>query len=146
MLEGGFKPNVIPAEATASIDIRILPGEDPAEVIEKVKTILDGLDIELEVLFSENPSGSEMSLFFDVIRAALEKSYPGSTTVPYLSTGFTDSRYYRGSGVITYGLLPCVIPKEELGRIHGVDERISVDGMIKASEVIKDIILKMENL
>ncbi len=146
MLEGGFKPNVIPAVAEASIDIRILPGEDPARVIEQVKTILEGLEIDVEVIFSENPSGSDRSVFFDVIRDALEAVYPGATTLPYLSTGFTDSRYYRGSGVVTYGLLPCVIPKDELGRIHGVDERISVEGMIKASEVIKAIILRMENL
>ena len=146
MLEGGFKPNVIPAVAEAAVDMRILPGRDPEAVVEKVKGILDGLDIEVEVLFASKPSGSEGTPFFDLIGGAVEKVYPGAIPLPYLSTGFTDSRFYRESGVTTYGLLPCVIPKEELGRIHGVDERISVDAVVKASEVIKHLVLMMEDL
>jgi acetylornithine deacetylase/succinyl-diaminopimelate desuccinylase-like protein len=145
MLNAGFKPNVIPAVAEASIDVRILPGRTPEDVIERIKEILDDLDIQVEVLYSASPSGSEKTEFFDLVRDALQEVYPGTTALPYLSTGFTDSRYYRRAGVVTYGLLPCIIPKEELGRIHGVDERIAVESVVKASEVIKHVVLSMEN-
>lgn len=144
MLNAGFKPNVIPAEAEASLDVRILPGRKPGDVIEKIRKILDGLDLELEVLYSATPSGSERTKFFNIIEDALLSVYPGSVVLPYLSTGFTDSRFLRNKGVTTYGLLPSVIPREELGRIHGVDERISVESVIKASEVIKGIVMRME--
>ncbi len=146
MLNAGFKPNVIPAVAEASIDVRILPGRDPETVLKRIRDTLDGLDITVEVLYAAHPSGSKKTEFFELVRDALGEIYPGMTALPYLSTGFTDSRYYRAAGVVTYGLLPCLIPKEELGRIHGVDERISVESVIKASEVIKRIVLRMESM
>jgi acetylornithine deacetylase/succinyl-diaminopimelate desuccinylase-like protein len=144
MLNAGFKPNVIPAVASAAIDVRILPGRAPEDIVKKVKKMLADLDIQVEVLYAASPSGSERTEFFDLIIDVLHKLYPGSLALPYLSTGFTDSRYYRGVGVVTYGIMPCVIPKEELGRIHGVDERISVDSVVKASEFFKRILLTLE--
>lgn len=144
MLDAGFKPNVIPAVASATIDVRILPGRTPEDIVRKVEAILAGLDIDVEILYSASPSGSEKTEFFDLIGNVLADVYRGSVVLPYLSTGFTDSRYYRSAGVATYGIMPCIIPREELGRIHGVDERISVESVVKASEVVKGIILRME--
>lgn len=144
MLDAGFKPNVIPAKAEATVDVRILPGKDPEKVAREIEEFLSPDGIEVEVIYAASPSGSPVTDYFSLVRSALERVYPGSVVLPYLSTGFTDSRYYRGLGIPVYGILPCVIERSELGRIHGVDERISVDSLIRASEVIKEVILLLE--
>ncbi len=146
MLEGGFKPNVIPAVAEATVDVRILPGKDPEDVVEEIRDLVRPFQVDVEVIYSARPSGSPISEYFQLVKESLHEVYPGSVVVPYLSTGFTDSRYYRNLGIPVYGILPCLIPREELGRIHGVDERISVDSLIRASEVIKKVILNVEEL
>jgi acetylornithine deacetylase/succinyl-diaminopimelate desuccinylase-like protein len=128
-LAAGFKPNVIPARAEGTVDCRILPGEDPEAVAARVREMVADLSVRVEIAFAEKPNGSPRGPLFDVLSAAIRSAHPDAVILPYLTTGFTDSRFYRGIGVETYGLAPLLLPREEFGRIHGVDERIPVEGI-----------------
>lgn len=57
-----------------------------------------------------------------------------------MSTGFTDSRFFRSIGVPTYGLMPLLLPRREFGRIHGVDERIPVEGIAEMVRITSALI------
>jgi acetylornithine deacetylase/succinyl-diaminopimelate desuccinylase-like protein len=139
-LAAGFKPNVIPAHAEGTLDCRVLPGEDPERVAGQVREMVRAFDVAVEILFSESPSGSPRGPFFDAVAEAVCSVHPDAVVLPYLSTGFTDSRFFRSAGVETYGLLPLLLAREDLGRIHGVDEKIPVDGLREMTSVIAALI------
>ena len=139
-LSAGFKPNVIPASARGTVDCRILPGEDPEAVADRVREIVSGLEVRVEASFAERPNGSPRGPLFDALSDAIRSVHPDAVILPYMSTGFTDSRFFRSIGVPTYGLMPILLPREEFGRIHGVDERIPVEGIDEMIRVLQALI------
>ena len=139
-LAAGFKPNVIPASAQGTVDCRILPGEDPEAVADRVREIVSGLEVRVEPSFAERPNGSPRGPLFDALEGAIRSVHPDAVILPYMSTGFTDSRFFRSIGVPTYGLMPILLPREEFGRIHGVDERIPVEGIAEMVRILSALI------
>jgi acetylornithine deacetylase/succinyl-diaminopimelate desuccinylase-like protein len=139
-LSAGFKPNVIPSQAEGTIDCRILPGEDPDAVAAQVREMVREFDVAVETIFSERPSGSPRGPLFDAVADAVRSVHPDAVVVPYMSTGFTDSRFFRSVGVETYGLMPLLTAREDMGRIHGVDEKIPVDGIAEMTATIAALI------
>jgi len=139
-LSAGFKPNVIPAKAEGTVDCRMLPGEDPEAIAGRVREMVSDLDVRVEVSFSERPNGSPKGPLFDALEEAIRSAHPDAVILPYLSTGFTDSRFFRSIGIPTYGLAPLLLPREEFGRIHGVDERIPVEGIAEMVNITSALI------
>ena len=139
-LSAGFKPNVIPSDAEGTMDLRILPGENPNEVVKQIQEMVLDLDVLVEVLFAESPNGSARGPLYDALEAAILSAHPDAVLVPFMSCGFTDSRFYRQIGIPTYGLLPMLLPRPDHGRIHGVDERIPVDGIREMTDITFAII------
>lgn len=139
-LSAGFKPNVIPSTAEATIDARIVPGEDPVKVAARVAELVRQFDVTVETIFAEKPNGSSTGPLFDAVEAAIHVIHPDAVVVPYLCGGFTDSRFYRELGIPMYGLLPLLQRAEESSRIHGVDERIPVAGIHEMTAITKALI------
>jgi len=139
-MTAGFKPNVIPAQAEGTVDCRILPGEDPERVAAQVREMVREFDIAVETLFSERPSGSPRGTLFDAVADAIRAVHPDAVVLPYMSTGFTDSRFFRAVGVETYGLMPLLTAREDMGRIHGVDEKIPVEGIAEMTTAVAALI------
>jgi acetylornithine deacetylase/succinyl-diaminopimelate desuccinylase-like protein len=139
-LSAGFKPNVIPISAEGTVDARIVPGEEPAAVADRVRAMVADLEVKVETLFAEKPNGSPMGPLYGALEAAIRAVHPDAVVVPYLSTGFTDSRFYRAIGIPTYGLMPVLLPRSEHGKIHGVDERIPVAGVEEMTGIVYRLI------
>jgi len=139
-LAAGFKPNVIPSSAEGTIDARIVPGEEPEAVAARVRALVADLDVSVEILFAEKPNGSPMGPLYGAMEEAVLSVHPDAVVVPYMSTGFTDSRFFRSIGIPTYGLMPVLLPRAEHGKIHGVDERIPVDGIGEMTEIVYKLI------
>jgi acetylornithine deacetylase/succinyl-diaminopimelate desuccinylase-like protein len=139
-LAAGFMPNVIPGSAEGTIDARILPGEEPEAVAKRVRERVADLDVSVGILFAEKPNGSAMGPLFGAMEAAVLAVHPDAVVLPYMCTGFTDSRFFRSIGIPTYGLMPMLLPLEEHGKIHGVDERISVAGIGEMTEIIYKLV------
>jgi acetylornithine deacetylase/succinyl-diaminopimelate desuccinylase-like protein len=142
MISAGFKPNVIPATAEGTVDGRLVPGEEPEEAAARVRELVSDLDVSVEVLFSERPNGSPMGPLYRAMEEAILSVHPDAAVVPYLSTGFTDSRFFRSIGIPTYGLMPVLLPRAEHGKIHGVDERIPLSGIAEMTEIVHALIVR----
>jgi acetylornithine deacetylase/succinyl-diaminopimelate desuccinylase-like protein len=129
-LQGSNKTNVIPPEASAKIDIRLLPDQDPDAMLATLKRIVADTAVhfvnELKPKTPlENPIDTD--LFRAIERAAHDRDPKALVTTPML-TGATDRPTYRKLGIITYGLDPFMTETSDAQRgVHGNDERISVD-------------------
>lgn len=144
IIEGGFRYNVIPSEAEATLDVRALPDEDMDEFLAELERIIDDPAIEVTPPVSWRPSGPPSPLDTDLFRA-LENTqalmYPDATTIPMMVTGASDSAQLRAAGIPTYGVgLPA---KDDDRRAHGNDERASVPGMHDFVEFMYRTILEV---
>lgn len=128
-LQGSNKTNVIPAEATADIDIRLLPDTDPAEMLATLKRLVNDTAVHFSSLIEpkpplENPIATD--LFRAIERASRERD-PGVLVTTPMLTAATDRPTYRRLGIITYGFDPFKVEGAEMQRgMHGNDERLSV--------------------
>lgn len=130
MLKAGQKENVLPEEAWAVLDVRVLPGRRVQETFTYLRDLL-GPDVECELLrFAEPTETRWPSPVWQIICEVVEDSLPGARVVPYLVSGFTDAIAYSRLGIQTYGFAPVFLPPDLKfsALFHGVDERIPVDG------------------
>ena len=140
-MEGSSKINVVPAEANIELDCRLLPDQDPEKFISDLKIIINDPDVSIERImgFTAAASSSDTS-FYRLIEDTLHEFYPGSKVIPGVSTGFTDSHFFRDLGITSYGFGPFVVPPADRRGVHGNNERISVDSLHKGTEVMIDLI------
>jgi acetylornithine deacetylase/succinyl-diaminopimelate desuccinylase-like protein len=144
LLHAGNKVNVIPSSAEADLDIRLLPGTDPDTVIADIKAHLADEDIKVESAGASRASESSMDTEdFSIIKRVHLEHFPDALAVASLLFGASDSRFFREKGIACYGVCPMLIGLEDLGKIHGIDERISEENMIKGTEVYIDIVRKL---
>lgn len=130
MLQAGYKHNVIPGEAVACIDGRVLPGYEN-EFDETIRQIVGdaiaietvNADIAIEAPFD--------TMTVDLMAAVLRAEDPGARAVPYMISGGTDAKAFTGIGIDCYGFSPLQMPADlDYWRLfHGVDERVPVDGL-----------------
>jgi acetylornithine deacetylase/succinyl-diaminopimelate desuccinylase-like protein len=137
IIKGGFRSNVIPAEAEANLDIRAVPDEDMDQFFAELKRVIDDPSVEIVRNAASRPVPPPSRLDTDAFRA-LERAqavvFPGAVTVPTMLTGATDMAPLRAKGVQAYGTGGPEIENEPMA--HGNDERISVDGFGKYVEFL----------
>lgn len=143
-MSSGNKINVIPSRAEAQFDIRLLPGAEPDAVIDDLKRRLADDNIEIEAIKKARASESVADTQdFAIIKDVYREHFPNALIVASLLFGASDSRFFRSKGIACYGVCPMAISMEELNRIHGIDERISVENMIRGSAVFTDIVKRL---
>lgn len=112
IITGGYRFNVIPSEAEASLDIRALPDEDLPKLLETIKAVVNDPSVKVvQVNRSERPPAVPSGLDNDAFRAietSAAKYYPGVPTLPTMSTGATDMAFLRGKGMQCYGIGPMI--------------------------------------
>jgi acetylornithine deacetylase/succinyl-diaminopimelate desuccinylase-like protein len=146
-MHAGDKINVIPSSAEAEFDMRLLPGTDPDAVIAGIKNMLADENIKIETVKKAHASESERHTEeFSVIEKTIRAHFPNALTVASLLVGGSDSRFFRSKGICCYGVCPMLVGIEELERIHGIDERISVENMIKGTAAFADIVKRLCHL
>ncbi len=127
-MEGSNKINVVPPEAWAEIDCRMLPDRPAEALVQDVRDLLDGTGVEVEVIMAFTPAVSLTDTeLYRAIQTVIAEQYAGATLTPSVSTGFTDSHFTRDAGIASYGFDPIIVPESEGLRIHGNDERVSVE-------------------
>jgi len=131
-LTGSNKTNVIPAVATAEIDVRLLPDQDTTEFLRTLAQIVGDTAVHFTHLGNTKPpleSPIDTDLFRAIERAAHDRE-PGAFVTTPMETAATDRPTYRKLGITTYGFSPFKIPRTEIQRgMHGNDERLSVDNV-----------------
>ncbi len=139
MVNLGYKGNVIPEEAEARLDCRVVPGTTVDDFLSELRKLAEPYDVEIEPLISFNPNESPIDTeIYSVIKNVLSEE--GVVMLPFISPGITDTRYFRMRGSLGYGIVPIIVPVEELNRIHGIDERVSVDNMEWGTKVMFEIV------
>jgi acetylornithine deacetylase/succinyl-diaminopimelate desuccinylase-like protein len=109
IVDGGYRLNVIPSEATATLDVRTLPGEDSTAFLEIVRQVIN--DPTIEVKYAQRdvrpgtPPAPLSSEGFRAIEAMATKHY-NTVTLPMMLTGATDMAYLRAKGMQCYGIGP----------------------------------------
>lgn len=123
----GVRHNVIPSQAEATLDVRLVPGYAPDTFIDELRAVIADPLVEIETVFSSStpisPIGTDA---WAALVAATQEHVPGAAVVPGVSTGFTDSRAFRRRDIPAYGFSPLLLSADEAGRTHGTDERISI--------------------
>ncbi|MCB9796713.1 MAG: M20/M25/M40 family metallo-hydrolase [Alphaproteobacteria bacterium] len=127
-LEGANEPNVVPAEASALLDCRLLPDTTPEEMLARVEALVDDPLVEIEVLqaFPGNVSEWHGDPLYEALAKHVVAGQPDAVAGPALSPGFTDSIFLREHGVQAFGMMPVRLTGEEIATMHGNDERIPV--------------------
>jgi acetylornithine deacetylase/succinyl-diaminopimelate desuccinylase-like protein len=135
----GYKENVVPGAASATLDCRLLPETDPDEFFASLSARMAGHGVEAEIALSDGPRGTSEGPLFPVLRDVCEEAFPEAAFAPVLCPAFTDSRYFRQLGADAYGLVPVMLSNAEVATFHGIDERIPLDGLRKGCEAVYEI-------
>ena len=135
LFHSGVKDNILPGLAEAVVNFRILPGETIADVSERVKSVINDERVEIEPLPSSPSEPSPVSPSdcpaYQHITSVVNELYPQTACAPSTILGATDARNYYAVSDRVYRFTPVLVQKPDLDRVHGINERISIEGMHK---------------
>ncbi len=148
VIDAGFRRNVIPSEASAMLDIRMLPGEDVDGFYAKLAALIDNPAIEIvpEPIYRPAAPPSDIdNEMFQVIESVATRLYPKSTTLPVMATGATDMAQLRAKGVDAYGIGPARTLEEINSRYgaHSDDERIAEESLKEMVRFLWEIVMEI---
>ena len=148
LINGGFRSNVIPGSAEATINVRVIPGTDPKDIVRQFERVIDDPAITVRLANpSANPSSVNPSPEDNPLYRALERharsTFPGAEVTPYLFQAGTDAGAWRNRGVPVYGIYPYPITADELTRMHGNDEKVSIESLRKGTEMIFNTLVEV---
>ena len=123
------------------IDCRMLPGTTAEQMVKTIETILldkGCSEFTIQILHSSHPSESSLETpLYTLFENSLKKHDPRAKLVPYMSSGATDSRFFRERGIIAYGMqMESSLTSMEL--MHGHNERIAIRNLITGIKVLYD--------
>jgi acetylornithine deacetylase/succinyl-diaminopimelate desuccinylase-like protein len=139
MLNAGVRANVIPSVATATLNIRLLPGNTITALLGELNKIVNDPQVKLEVQPDAGLAAPDSSLesdFYAAIVKASAEEFAGVPVVPFQSTWATDSAQLRLHNVQAYGLVPFPLTEEDIKRMHGDDERIPAAAFAKGVDLM----------
>jgi len=143
MLTAGVRNNVIPAEARANLNIRLLPGNTIDKLLGELTKLVNDPQVRFEIQpdagLAAPPSSLESDFYATITKVAAQE-FSGVPVLPFQSTGATDSAQLRLHNVQSYGLLPFPITEEDLKRMHGEDERIPLASFVKGVDVLAKVV------
>lgn len=146
MLEAGTAPNVIAADASATVNLRIAPGETVAGTVRRIRRVVRDREITAEVLLGSEPTPLAPSdgPQFAAMRAAVGESYPEALTTPYLVMATTDARHFHRRWPHVYRFAPIAMSSAQRASIHGVDEHVTIDALERGTRfhraLIRDVL------
>ncbi len=143
MLSAGVRANVIPSEARATLNIRLLPGDTSDVLIADLTKLVNDPQIRFEVQPDAGLAAPPSSLeneFYATISKAASQEFSGAPVLPFLSAGATDSAQLRLHSVQAYGLSPFPMADEDSRRMHADDERIPLASFDKGVDFLSRIV------
>jgi carboxypeptidase PM20D1 len=130
IFQAGTKENVLPRQARAVVNFRILPGDSIADVLAHVRSIVDDprVDVRIAPGFTAEPSAltATSSRSFTTVDRTIRSLDPAVVVAPYLVVVVTDSRFYAPLTTSVLRFLPVRLAPEDLTRMHGINERIAI--------------------
>lgn len=140
-LDASNKINVIPPSATAEIDCRLVPHQDPEEFLDILRLIINDPSVTIETIMAFTPAVSKTdTVLYQAIERVCKRNFPDAPVIPSVVTGFTDSHFFRDKGIACYGFSPVLIPLEDYSGVHGNNERISVENIKLGTRLTLEIL------
>lgn len=159
LMNAGFRGNVIPGSAEATINFRTIPGTTPEQLMEEIGAVIGDPRVEISLvktgtsgmkmtpeqqkqadeytsrLRNTKPSPQENELYRTLVKNA-QRVYPGAKVTPYLFQAGTDAGAWRTRGIPVYGIYPYPISADDLTRMHGNDERVPIASLETGVDLI----------
>jgi len=140
LMNAGFRGNVIPGSAEVTINVRLIPGTDPNEIVRDLTRVINDPAIDVKLANPNTQRGaiqpsSENTDLYRALEKAARQQFSAEVT-PYLFQAGTDAGTWRARGIPVYGIYPYPIDAEDLTRMHGNDERVSVESLRQGTEMI----------
>jgi len=144
IFKSGFKDNVLPAVATATVNFRILPGETSNDVITHIEKTLNDSRVKIKKIGQGNEPAAVSDIHsdgFKQIEKSVKQVFKNTITAPSLMIGGTDEKHYSKVSDNLFRFLPSVFDSEDLKRIHGINEKISIDNFKNCIRFYRQLIL-----
>ncbi len=143
ILTAGVRANVIPSEARANLNIRLLPGHTIDTLLADLTKLVNDPQVRFEVQpdagLAAPPSSLESDFYATIAKAAAQE-FPNAPVLPFMSAGATDSAQLRLHNVQAYGVMPFPLTDEDFRRMHGDDERLPLASFDKGVSLIARIV------
>ena len=148
IVKGGFRSNVIPGSADATINVRVVPGTDPNDVVKTLQRVMDDPNVTVRLANpsqgpSKTPPSPEANELYRALESQAHASFPGADVTPYTFQAGTDAGAWRSRGVPMYGIYPYPITADELTRMHGNDEKVSIESLRKGTEWVFNTLVQV---
>jgi acetylornithine deacetylase/succinyl-diaminopimelate desuccinylase-like protein len=145
MLNAGIKVNVVPTIAEAGLDCRLLPGTDADAFMKTLREKLGPGDFKIDYIQKpdEAPPSPDAGEAWDAMKRVVAADFKDSRVIPWMTTGGTDSRFIRAKGVPAYGFIPVILETGEVARIHGDDERLSIENLNRGIKGTYDLTMDL---
>jgi len=147
MLSGSTKENVLPIEAVGTVNFRLHPRDTVEGIIEHVRNVIDDERIEVSTrgtASAASPVSSHDGEAFALLGSVFRQVFGDVIVVPGLTIAATDSRHYAKVSKDTYRILPIVFGPEDIPRIHGTNERVSVAGYAQAVTFYSELMEQLQ--
>ena len=144
-LKASDKTNVIPPIATAALDVRLLPGQEPAAFLAELERIVGDSAVSFRPQGPSWPAteSSTDTDLFRAIEATARARHPAALVTTPMLAGFTDSHYFRRLGIASYGLAPFPLTVSDARGVHGNDERVSLEALRFGVHFLYDIVSRV---
>jgi carboxypeptidase PM20D1 len=133
LVNGGVKDNVLPSRAEAAVNFRLMPGDRIADVVAHARKVINNEAVQFNIpeghCWEASPVSPTDSPAYMGLTQAIGQVFPEAITAPYLVLAATDSRYYTSVCDQVYRFGPVIAGDEEISTVHGVNERIPVEGL-----------------
>lgn len=145
MAGGSEASNVLPSEAWATCDVRILSGSTGSDVLEHFRKVIDNENVVIEPIFTVEPSPCSPAEghAWEAVSDSVSETWPQALVSPYLMMARSDSSVYTGICPNVYRFAPMEMSGEERAMIHGIDEQIPAIKVAKAAEFYERLIRKI---
>jgi acetylornithine deacetylase/succinyl-diaminopimelate desuccinylase-like protein len=147
MITGGFRANVIPSQAEATLDIRMTPDEDATKFFEAMAKVIDDPSVKIVANPVSRPGSPPSSMNTDMFRALEavgKRMYPGAATLPIMMTGATDMAQLRAKGMQCYGIGPETTDEEFAQHgWHSDVERATESSIYKLAEFTWNAVMEV---
>jgi carboxypeptidase PM20D1 len=131
IIHAGIKDNIIPTKAEAVVNFRILPGETSLDVLDHIKNVINDPRVKISPITEEisepKPVSPTDTKGFSYISTALRQIYPEAVVATTLTLGSTDSKHFTSVTGNIYRIIPVILRSEDMSRIHGLNERTSIE-------------------
>ena len=148
MAKGSDAANVLSSFAGITVNFRILTGQTVEDVVNHVKHICAGYDVDIEVEMARQPStpSSEDTPAFRAIKGSMAKLYPEAVVAAYIALTGTDAQKYEAVSSNVYRIMPVLIDEDEQRSIHNENEYISLENYGKMIAYYKDLMRTFETV